>query len=148
MNEATGYGNGTALMISAPTTGWIRTRSNSLARQLSRLGQDVLRNGELADVVEQRRHLDRFHIGLGHPRGFGERDRPSLHAAHMVAAGADVLDRLIARVDRARQRLDARQMEVRDLLKMPLLLDQATAVQAISLRGTYNGTTGSSMAQT
>ena len=45
-------------MIPAPTCGWMRTFWNSSGVNGPGFGKDVLRHGELADVVQKRRGLD------------------------------------------------------------------------------------------
>ena len=75
-------------------------------RQRARLGEDVLRYGELADVVQQRRGLDAADVVLGHAERAREANRVHLDAADMVVRG------LILRVDGERQRFDGRQVEL------------------------------------
>ena len=96
-----------------------------LLRQRTRLRQDVLGHGQLADVVEQRRGLDALNLVLGHAERACEAGRVHLHAADVA------LRRLILRVDGERQRFDGRQVQVGHLLHVPLLILDAAHVDLV-----------------
>ena len=89
-------------------------------RQRSRLGQDVLRNGELADVVQQGGRLHALDLALAHAERARQARRVDLHAADVRMRG------LILRVDRQRQRLDRREVQIGHLRHVtPLVVDAA-----------------------
>ena len=99
-------------------------------RQRAGLREDVLGHGELADVVQQRRGLDALDLVVRHARAL--RARPGgvdLHAADVA------LRRLILRVDRERQRFDRRQVQVGDLLHVPLLILDAAQIDLVGAVG-------------
>ena len=96
-----------------------------LLRERTRLRQDVLGHGELADVVQERGGLDALDFVLGHPERAREPGRVHLHAADVALRG------LILRVDRERERLDGGQMQVRDLLHVPLLVLDAAQIDLV-----------------
>ena len=113
MSGATGYGNGTVAMMSAPTCGWMPDLLEFLRRQRPRLGEDVIRHRELADVVQQRSGLDRLHLELGHPELTRNSGGVDLNAADMV------FRRAVLRVDRSSERFDRREVQFGDLLDVP-----------------------------
>jgi hypothetical protein len=88
-------------------------------RQWSRLDQDVLGDRQFSDVVEQRGGFDALDLRGGQCHRLGQPAGQELDAA-TVNLGA-----LILGIDRPRQRLDGRQMQVRRLLRVPLLHGQA-----------------------
>ena len=96
-----------------------------LLRQRARLRQNVLRDGELADVVEQRGRLQTLSVVGRHPERASQSGGVHLHAADVA------LRRLILGVDREGQRFDRRQMQVRNLLHVPLLILDASEVHLI-----------------
>ena len=75
----------------------------------------MLRNGELADVMQQRRCPHRLNFGVRHAELSSHRRRVELHAADVV------LGRAVLGVDRARKRFDRRQVQFGQLLGAPLL---------------------------
>ena len=87
--------------------------------------QDVLGDGKLPDVVEQCGGLDALHIGIGEPQHACHACGVRLHAAYMS------LRHLILRVDCARERLDRRQVQIRGLLHVPLLVLDAAHVDLV-----------------
>ncbi len=106
-----------------------------LRRQRPGLREDVLRNGELPDVVQQRRRLHALDLVLRHAERAGYRGRVELHPANVGLGG------LILGVDRERERLDCREMEIRHLPHVPLLVVYASqiglvgAIREIERRG-------------
>ena len=80
-----------------------------LRSERTRLAQDVLRHGELADVVEQRGRAHALHVGGRHAERFREAGRVDLDPAQ-VRRG-----RLVLGVDGERQRLDRRKVQLREL---------------------------------
>ena len=94
-------------------------------RQRPGLRQDVLGNRQLADVVQQRRGLDALDLGLGHAERAREPGGVDLDAADVALRG------LILGVDRQRQRLDGRQVQVRHLPHVPLLVLDAAHVDLV-----------------
>ena len=98
-------------------------------RQRARLREDVLGHGELADVVQQRRRLHALDLVLRHAERARERRRVELHAADVRLRG------LILRVDRERQRFDRRQVQVRHLAHVPLLVVDAAQVDLVGAIG-------------
>ena len=96
-----------------------------LLRERTRLGQDVLGHRQLADVVKQRRGFHALDFGLGHAERPGEAGRVDLDAADMA------LGRLILGVDRQRQRFDGGEMQIGDLLHVPLLILDAAHVNLV-----------------
>ena len=98
-------------------------------RQRPGLRQDVLGHRELADVVEQRRRLHALDSAVATGRPLRQAGRIQLHAADVR------LRRLILRVDRARQRFDRRQVQIRGLLHVPLLVLDAAHVDLVGAVG-------------
>ena len=100
-----------------------------LLRQRSRLRQDVLGHGQLADIVEQGRRLHALDLVVGHAQRPGDAGGVDLHAADVALGG------LVLGVDGQRQRFDRGQVQVRHLLHVsPLVLDasQVDLVGAVS----------------
>ena len=91
------------------------------------LRQDVLRHGELADVVKQRRRLDALDVLFRESDGFREPGRVRLHAADVR------LRRLVLGVDRASQRFDRGEVKIRGLLHVPLLIFDAAHVDLVGV---------------
>ena len=116
-------------MISAPTCGMDPDLLELFLRQRTRLRQDVLGHGELADVVQQRRRLDALDFRRRTGRRLRQAGRVDLHAADVHLRG------LILGVDRARQRFDRRQVQVRGLLHVPLLVLDAAHVDLVGAVG-------------
>ena len=87
-----------------------------LLRERSRLGEDVLGDRELADVVQERRRLHALDLGVRHAERPRQARRVDLDAPDVA------LRRLVLRVDGERERFDGRQVQVRDLLHVPLLI--------------------------
>ena len=100
-----------------------------LLRQRSGLRQDVLGHRQLADVVQQRRGLDALDLVRRQARGLRQPGRVHLHAPDVR------LRRLILRVDRARQRFDRRQVQIRRLLHVPLLVLDPAHVDLVGAIG-------------
>ena len=96
-----------------------------LLRQRPRLREDVLGHGQLADVVQQRRGLDALDLVLGHAERAREPGGVDLHAADVALRG------LILRVDGERERFDRRQVQVRHLRDVPLLVLDAAHVDLV-----------------
>ena len=113
MYGATGYGNGTARMMSAPTVGWMRTRSNSSGVSRPGLVRMCSGTASLPMSCSSAATFTPSTSSRGHAGRFAKRGRPRLHAADVVVGRRPIrIDRLVAGVDRARQRLDARQVQV------------------------------------
>ena len=83
----------------------------------TRLGKDVIRYRELADVVQQRRRLDSLDLGVRHPERLAKRRRIDLSSADVALAD------LVLCVDCQSERFDGSQMQVRHFLHVPLLID-------------------------
>ena len=98
-------------------------------RQRAGLRQDVLRHGELADVVQQRRGLDALDLGVGHAEAARDAGRIDLHAADVRLRG------LILRVDRERERFDRREVQVGHLLDVTALVVDAAEVDLVGAIG-------------
>ena len=94
-------------------------------RERPGLREDVLRHGELADVVEEGRRLHALNLGLRHAERRRDAGGVDLHAANVRLRG------LILGIDREGERFDRRQVKIRDLLDMPLLVLNATEVDLI-----------------
>ncbi len=94
-------------------------------RQRAGFRQDVLRDSQLADVVEQRGGLDALNLRLRESHRLREAGRVDLHTPDVH------LRRLIFCVDRARERLDRRQVQIRRLLHVPLLIVDAAHVHLV-----------------
>ena len=94
-------------------------------RQRARLRQDVFGDGELADVVEQRRGLHTLNFVVRHAERARQSGGVHLHPADVA------LGRLILGVDGERQRFDRGQMQVRNLLHVPLLILDAPEVDLV-----------------
>ncbi len=94
-------------------------------RQRTRLRQDVLGHRELSDVVQQRGRPHALHVAGRHAHGLGEPGREDLHAADVRRRG------LVLGVDRQRERLDRREMQIRHLADPALLGIHAIEVQAV-----------------
>ncbi len=95
-------------------------------RQRTRLRENVLGDGQLADVVQQGRRLDALNLVFRHADRFRETRREHLHAPDVRLA------RAILGVNRQRERLDRRQVQVRDLLHMALLVLDAPHVDLVA----------------
>ncbi len=97
--------------------------------QRTRLGEDVLRHGELADVVQERSRPDRLDFVLAHA------ERAS-HARRVRLYTSDVVGRaLVLRVDRQRQRFDRGHLQIRHLPRVVALLFEARAERAVDADG-------------
>ena len=95
----------------------------------ARLRQHVLGHGELADVVQQRGGLDALNL-------VRRQSRRSRQAGRIHLYPPDVrLRRLILGVDGAGQRFDGREMQIRGLLDVPLLVLDAAHVDLIGAVG-------------
>ena len=82
-------------------------------RQRSRLGEDVLGHGKLADVVQERCRLHAADIALRHAERAREANGVQLNSTDVVVGG------LVLCVDGERQRLDGREVQLRDLIGSP-----------------------------
>ena len=100
-------------MMSAPTCGWAWTFWNSSGVSGPGFDEDVVRHGELADVVQQRSRLHGLHLDLGHPELTRDSGGVDLNAADVV------FRRAVLRVDRARERFDRREVQLGNLLDVP-----------------------------
>ena len=100
-----------------------------LGRQRTRLREDVLGHRELADVVQQGGRLDALDFVLRHAHRARDRRRVELDAPDVR------LRRLILRVDRERQRFDRRQVQVRHLPHVTLLVFDAPEVDLVRAIG-------------
>ena len=100
-----------------------------LGRQRPGLRQDVLGHGELADVVQQRRRLHALDFVLRHAQRARDGRGVELHAPDVRLRG------LILRVDRERQRFDRRQVQVRHLAHVTLLVFDAAEVDLVGAIG-------------
>ena len=112
-------------MISAPTCGMNADLLELLLGERPGLREDVLGHGELADVVQQRRGLDALDLVGRHPERARQARGVDLDAADVALRG------LILRVDRQRQRFDGRQVQIRDLLHVPLLILDASQIDLV-----------------
>ncbi len=81
-------------------------------RERAGLRENVLRNGQLPDVVQKRGGLDRLQFFARYADRFRQPARVELHAKDVRVA------HLVLRVDRARERLDRGQMQIRRALAM------------------------------
>jgi hypothetical protein len=97
-----------------------------LRRERTRLREDVLRDRELADVVQQRRGLHPLDLALRHVQRPSQRRRVELHAADVR------LRRLVLCVDRERQRFNCGQVQIRGFLHTALLFLDASAVGLVA----------------
>ena len=103
--------------------------------QPARLGEDVLRHRQLADIVEQGRNLQALHLVARHPGGFAKGGRSSLDASDVVFRRAGFrVDGLVTSIDRARQRLHRRQMQVGDDADVFLMLGDTPEVDAVAVK--------------
>ena len=125
MSGATGYGKRHAADDLGADLRMNADLLELLLRQRARLRQDVLGHGELADVVEQRRGLDALDLVLRHAERAREAGGVHLHAADVA------LRRLILRVDGERQRFDRGQVQIGDLLHVPLLILDAAEIDLV-----------------
>ena len=110
----------------------LRMRANLLelfGRQRTRLRQDVLGHRELADVVQQRRGLHALDLVLGHAERARDRGRVELHAADVRLRG------LILGVDGQRQRFDRREVQIRHLANVTLLVVDAAEIDLVGAVG-------------
>ena len=110
----------------------LRVRADLLelfGRERPRLRQDVLGHGQLADVVQQRGRLDSLDVVLGHPERAGERRGVQLHAPDVGLRG------LVLRVDRQRERFDRRQVQVRHLAHVALLVVDPAEIDLVAAVG-------------
>ena len=112
-------------MISAPTCGWIRIFWNSSC--VSGPGFDRMCSGtaSLPMSCSSAAVLTPWMSAGARPAAFARPDGVELHAADVR------LRRLILGVDRARQRFDRRQVQVRGLLDVPLLVLDAAHVDLV-----------------
>ncbi len=85
-------------------------------RQSPRLRNNVLRNRQLPNVMQQRRRLQRFHLGFAHVELFGHLDRIHSDPLQMV------MRRLVLRLNCQRQRFNRAHVQVRHLFHVPLLV--------------------------
>ena len=90
-----------------------------LGRERPRLRQDVRRDGELPDVVQQRRGAHRLDFARGHVEHLGQTGRVGLHAPDVDTG------HLVFRVDGRGQRFNRRQVQVGGLLHVALCLEPA-----------------------
>ena len=112
-------------MISAPTCGMDADLLELLLGERAGLRQDVLGHGELADVVQQRRGLDALDFVGRHPQRARQARGVDLDAADVALRG------VILRVDRQRERFDRREVQIRDLLHVPLLILDASQIDLV-----------------
>ncbi len=75
-------------------------------RERAGLREDMFRHRQLADVVQQRRGFDALDLVVGHAERAGDAGGVHLHPSDVTLRG------LILRVDRERQRLNGREMQV------------------------------------
>ena len=97
-----------------------------LGGERARLREDVLRHGQLADVVQQRRGLDAADLALAHAERLGQASGEPLDAAHVLREG------VVLGVDGRGKGLDRRQVQVRHLAHLPLLVGQALEVDVVA----------------
>src|SRR6185503_11756511 len=84
-------------------------------RQLPRLVEDVLGHRQLARVVQQRGGVDGLdRLLVGDAERLGEADRELLYAPDVIGGDA------VLRLDRRRQRLDGREIQLVDRLHVSL----------------------------
>ena len=98
-----------------------------LRRQLPRLGEDVLRHPQLADVVQQRRDLHRLHLLRRETEPLRQADRVLPHPVD-VLVGVTILG-----VDRHRQRSDHRVVQLVQLGEVRLLLPDLVRVEPVGV---------------
>jgi hypothetical protein len=93
--------------------------------QRTRLREDVLRDSQLADVMQQRGGPHCLSLGGRHSELTSHCRRVELHAANVV------LGRTVLRVDCAGERFDRRQVQFGQLLGAPLLGPESGCQNAI-----------------
>ena len=98
-------------------------------RQRPGLREDVLRHGELADVVQQRRRLHALHVVVRHAERSRDRGGVELHAPDVRLRG------LVLGVDGERQRFDRREVQVRHLAHVTLLVLDAPEIDLVGAVG-------------
>src|SRR5262245_52147973 len=89
-------------------------------RQWAGLGENVLRHGELADVVQQRSDFDRLPVEVGHVDPACQRRGVVLNTLDVTTAA------FVLRLNRARKYLRAVAVYLRPLGDAPLLFHDAT----------------------
>ena len=90
--------------------------------ELARLVQDVLGHGQIAEIVEQRGRLDRLDLPVVFDAELTrQRHRVQLHPADVTAGD------LVLGIDRQRQCLDGRQVELAQLVQVPV----ASSIRAV-----------------
>ena len=98
-------------------------------RQRPRLREDVLGHRQLADVVQQRCRLDALDLVVRHAHGPGDGGGIELDAADVRLRG------LVLGVDGEGQRFDRRQVQVRHLADVALLVLDAPEVDLVGAVG-------------
>ena len=94
-------------------------------RQPSRLRDDVLGHGQLADVMQQRRGMQGFHFARAHTQFFGHFDGIHPHPLQVVVRG------VVLGFDGQRQRLDGAQVQSRHFFHVALFVFEFSQVQTI-----------------
>ena len=99
----------------------------------ARLREDVFRNRQLSDVVQQRRRFDRLRVELGELEASSQHRGVVAHPIEMAGAGA------VPGLNRARENLCALAVQLRRLDDATLLVGNARAVDAVRPVGQYEG---------
>jgi hypothetical protein len=93
--------------------------------QLSRLGNDIFRDRQLADIVQQRRGFKGLLLAGAEMQLFADFGGIDLHAPQVIVGG------VVLSVDGQGQRFDGAQMQVRHLQDVLLLFFETAQVQVV-----------------
>ena len=94
-------------------------------RQPSRLRDDVLGHGEFADIVQQRRGLQRFHLRRSYAQFLGDFDGIDPHPLQVVMGG------VVLGLDGQRQSFNGAHVQSRHLFDVALFVFQFSQVQPV-----------------
>ena len=85
----------------------------------------MLRNGQLADVVQQRCRIQRFHFFVTDLQCFSHFNRVHPHPLQVIVGG------MVLGFNRKRKRLNCAQVQACHVLDMPLLVLQFSQIEPI-----------------